>query len=234
MMQSKIKAYTGTPFSVECIPVVNKPGTWNSTKVSIFRGEDLIGEYVRNYSSMATDTFYPFQVGTEWYAMYSASYTATRVMKLHEDRIEDWCGEAPTAHGFCPTEFYVPKYNTSRLSYEHNGEKSEYDSYTVDCDMEAQDFLNEQKVPDFVSVQYCKFGFLSGCVWGDDTSWKLRYIDLSQIPDKVLTITEKFGYWELPDAPLKKNIRMDGWEPDHHWITLVKQEYFNLEKDVQS
>lgn len=42
------------------------------------------------------------------------------------------------------------------------------------------------------------FGFLAGCVWGDDWSWKVRFIDLSKIEDKILTIDQRFGYHELP------------------------------------
>jgi hypothetical protein len=228
----KTKRYSGTPFSVATHSVQNSPGTWNSTKVSIYKGEDLIGEYVRNYSSFGTDTFYPFQIDKEWYALYSAEYTATRVMKLHDDRIEDWCGEEAASHGFCPTEIYVPKYNHSKLSYKQGEELRTFDSYTVDCDTETElDFIEEQKEEGFVSTQYCNFGFLCGCVWGDDTSWKMRYIDLSKIQDKILSITEKFGYWELPDGPLKKQIRMDGWEPDHPWIRMYRAESVNLVTD---
>lgn len=234
MQQSIIKSYSGTPFSVECSTVQNKPGTWNSTKVAIYKGEDLIGEYVRNYSSFGTDTFYPFLLDNQWYAMYSASYTATRVMKLHNDKIEDWCGEEDVSHGFCPTEIYIPKYNHTRPGYMQDGEMKSYDSYTVDCDVNTElDFINEQKQADFVSTQYCNFGFLCGCHWGDDTSWKVRYIDLSKIPDKILSITEKFGYWELPDGPLKKQIRMDGWEPDHPWIRMYRAQSINLVTDEE-
>ena len=88
-----VKHYEQTPFSVSTEQVQNSPGTWNSTKVSIFRDDKLIGEYLRNYSNYGIETFYPFKIDNEWYALYSADYTATRVMKLHEDRIEDWCGE---------------------------------------------------------------------------------------------------------------------------------------------
>jgi hypothetical protein len=229
MKQSTIKSYSDTPFSVECTPVVNGPGTWDSTKVSIFRDENLIGEYIRNYSSSGPETFYPFLIETQWYALYSASYTATRVMKLHDDRIEDWCGEDSSAGGFCPVEFYIPKYNHYCKTYAHGEKMESYDFYTVDCDVDSElEFISEQKDPTFVSTQYCNFGFLSGCVWGDDSCWKLQYIDLSKIPEKILSITEKFGYWELPDGPLKKQIYMSGWEPDHQWIKLYRAESINL------
>ena len=60
-------------------------------------------------------------------------------------------------------------------------------------------------------------------------SIKIRYIDLSKISDKILNITEKFGYWEMPsDLSLKKCISMDDWEPGHDWIILTKAEHINL------
>lgn len=243
MEQVNYKPILHTPFRIETSVVQNKPGTWNSTKVAIYRDDEydiktntyrhgiLIGEYIRNYSSFGFETFYPFQVGDEWYALYSADYTATRVMKLHSDRIEDWCGEDATSHGFCPTEFYVPRYVKTNSSYIFKDEKKTFDAYYVDCDHPLEEIHNEIVGQDFVEFRYCDFGFLCGCVWGDDTSWKLRYIDLSQIPDKILTITDKFGYWELPAGPLKSHIRMDGWEQGHDWICLTRQEHINLKTD---
>ena len=234
MQLEVITHYAHTPFSVSTQSVQNSPGTWNSTKVSIFRDEKLIGEYLRNYSSFGSKTFYPFQVNNEWYALYSANYTATRVMKLHDDRIEDWCGEESSAHGFCPTEIFVPKYVHSKHSMNIQGKDDSYDIFYVDCDYEKDEFDSEVKSDDFISLNYCNFGFLCGCVWGDDTSWKLRYIDLSRIPEKVLSVTDKFGYWELPNKPLQECISMDGWEPGHDWVVLTRTEHINLKTDERA
>jgi len=228
-----LKSYPQTPFSVVLTQVQNQPGTWNSTKVAIFRDEKPIGEYIRNYSNYGSNTFYPFQINNEWYALYSADYTATRVMKLHDDRIEDWCGEESHSNGFCPVEFYIPKYIRAEHTMNLNGEDQSYDSFYVDCDTEESNFKAELESPDFRSLQYCDFGFLCGCVWGDDTSWKLRYINLSKIPEKILSITDKFGYWELSNnLTLRKSIRMDGWEPGHDWVILTRQESINLKTDA--
>jgi hypothetical protein len=222
------KQYLGTPFSVECSVVENGPGVWNSTKVSIFRDNSLIGEYIRNYHSYGTETFYPFKAGDDWYALYSASYTSTRVMKLHEDKIEDWCGEDPSSGGFCPVEFYVPQYLIVTLSYNSGEVLKEFEYTIVDCGPKDEKFIEELNSPT-ANHNYCNFGFLSGCVWGDDSSWKLRYIDFSKIEDKVLSITDKFGYWELPSGlKLKECVDMSCWEPNNNWLTLLKQENINL------
>lgn len=42
------------------------------------------------------------------------------------------------------------------------------------------------------------FGFVSGCYWGDDSSWKIQYLDLREIERGIIKREEKFGYIELP------------------------------------
>lgn len=44
-----------------------------------------------------------------------------------------------------------------------------------------------------------QFGFVSGCVWGDDSSWKVQYLDLSEIDKGKIKRDDRFGYVELPD-----------------------------------
>jgi hypothetical protein len=41
------------------------------------------------------------------------------------------------------------------------------------------------------------FGFVWGCIWGDDGSWKLQHLDLSHIRKGVVRRDERFGYLEL-------------------------------------
>ena len=228
MEQSIVKYCVGTPFYIECFTIENHPGEWNSTKIAIFRDEILIGEYIRNYANYATTTFSPFSIGEDWYALYSADYTATRVMKLHKDSIEDWCGEERSSVGFCPVEIYVPRYRMVKGSFESDGKTHEFETYAVDCDYKTEgEFLKD--MPEFDFEHHTDFGFLCGCVWGDDTSWKLLYIDLSKVPNKELSITDKFGYWQLPNKlKLKECINMSNWEPDHNWIELTRMEHINL------
>ena len=226
MKKTKVKKYAGTPFSIECEAIANAPGTWDSTKVSIFRNDLLIGEYIRNYPNFGTETFYPFMVDSQWYSMYSPHYTATRVLKLNDGSIEDWCGEAPSSAGFCPMEIYIPKYNHNQYKYDDEL----VDTYTVDCDISDSEFATSQNVADFLSTKYCNFGFIAGCNWGDDTSCKLKYIDLENIDKKEIKIFDKFGYWELPDRPLKECVSMDNWEPTHQWCSIDRAEHFNLAK----
>jgi len=199
------KQYIGTPFSVVCKPIKNNPGEWNSSKVSIYRDYEIIGEYIRNYPDYAVSTFEPFLIGKVWYALYSPNYTALRVMRLDVDSVEDWCGEAPSATGFCPVEVFVPQYmkfDFVDTYYLHN---TEYKNHL--------EFMKEKSDPAFIEHTFHNFGFLSGCHWGDESSWKLRHIDLSKVSEKELIITEKYGYWELPEnTELKDCITLRYWE----------------------
>lgn len=220
MKQSIVKRYHGTPFSVECSPIVNKPGIWGSTKVIVFRDTLPIGEYIRNYPTHSESTFYPFNIDGQWFALYSTHYTATRIMKIHENRIEDWCGEDPASNGFCPIEFYVPKYSHSR--YTPKAENLDaFDMYTFDNE---EGYIEELNIPEFIEERYVNFGFLAGCVWGDDTGLKLKFIDLSKILDKQLLITYRFGDWALPGLKLNQCISLVNWEPDYQLIELVRAE----------
>jgi hypothetical protein len=225
------KHYPGTPFSVEVSTVTNQSDFWDSTRISIFRNKVHIGEYLRNYPSYGALTFYPFKIGTDWYALYSAHYRSVRVMKLYEDRIEDWCGQVPTFSEFCPVEIYVPRYRSVKSSVESANQSYEFETYAVDCDYATEEKFLED-MPEFDSEQYTDFGFLCGCILEDDSAWRIQYIDLSQITAKILNVTNKFGYWEMPQSTtLRQCIDMTKWEPDHHWVSLTRAEHINLKTD---
>jgi hypothetical protein len=59
------------------------------------------------------------------------------------------------------------------------------------------------------------FGFVWGCLWGDDSSWKVQYLDLSDIRHGQIRREERFGYLRLatrPDVVGKAFIRLLSWE----------------------
>lgn len=228
MKITQIRSYPNTPFSIDVENVENLPGTWDSNKITIYRDDIVIGEYLRNYPVCGKETFYPFLASdNNWYALYSPHYLTVRVMKITDTGIEDWCGQDPADDGFCPTEFYIPKYIHSKFTIGSGG--NIFDSYLVDCDVDADEFNEELRAPTFIKDGYCEFGFLCGCIWGDDSSRKLLYIDLSKIPEKIITVEAKFGYWEIPNSlSMKECIKMDTWSPTHNWVELIKSEHFNL------
>jgi hypothetical protein len=80
-------------------------------------------------------------------------------------------------------------------------------------------------------LSYHPFGFVAGCIWGDDSSWKLQYLDLSQAAQGTIGREERFGYLELPDdLTLDRAVDLIDYQSDptedyaHHVrITTVKR-----------
>ncbi len=214
---------------------ISKHG-WHGTKVGIFEGENQIGEYIRNYGSFGEATFFAFQQGEQWYALYSKDYTCTRLMKLPE--CIDIGGEDCNGNGFCPTAYYVPRLCGQILKPEDPrpgpppnhlpdvwAEKKEivtekgqqYTRYVWPDDPEStctperkEEFKTqkEKRHKEFCDwldrnlhiTRYATWGFISGCHWGDDSSWKVQFLDLSRASEGILVRDQRFGYIELPSG----------------------------------
>lgn len=221
-MKNLSKIYTTKIESIN-----NKLGCWKSTKVLIFKNEKKIGEYIRNYSSFGKETFHPFQYKGKDFALYSKDYTSTRVMTLPD--CKDWCGEEPNGFGFCPTEFYVPFDMDLDLVENEEFKKELKEIY----EKQSQELTQEQmdEIETDLSGVYAPFGLISGCVWGDDTSWKVQLLDFSQLENKILKRTEEpFGYIELShNQKLKDAIECEYWGKEEGWsFRLNIQTFFRL------
>ncbi len=179
----------------------NGKGYWNYIKIGIYDGDNLIGDYIRNYSNMY-ETFHPFlqlkENGTiKEYILCSKHYTATNIISLPD--CKSVAGENPTSFGFCPVDFYVPWNPKIGWKGQH--------------------------------------GFVAGCVWGDDSSWKIQYLDLSKIDQGILVRDDRFGYIELQNQQnLKDAIDLLSIEIDKNekndkiesvCITSTKRFYIN-------
>ena len=159
---------------------VNQPGTWDSTIVEVFRRTDApgghakVGEYKRNYALL--QTFEPFRQGNREFALISPNYTRTSVLDLESGCVV--AEEQPDAGkaGFCPVGFYVPDWWDVNKGSTIPGSPH----WSPDCEWPTGDF-----------------GFVWGCVWGDDSSWKIQYLDLSGVQHGVVRREERFGYVEL-------------------------------------
>jgi hypothetical protein len=96
------------------------------------------------------------------------------------------------------------------------------------------------------------FGFVAGCVWGDDTSWKIQFLDLRECDNGVLKRDPRFGYIELPDdCQLRDAVLIDKdwwWDleddrkeeqreidpiEDNRWLTLKVQTHVRLKTGVE-
>lgn len=154
------------------------PGTWSTTLVDVFRRNVPIGDaekvcrYERNHAMF--QTFEPFRQGDRDLALISRDYTATAVLDLSSGEII--AEEAREPNGFCPVGFYVPDWLDVNDESAVPGGKY----WTADCEWPVGDF-----------------GFVWGCNWGDDSSWKVQYLDLSRVQQGIIARDERFGYVEL-------------------------------------
>lgn len=211
----------------------------------------LIGEYKRNYSSLYR-TFHPFQLRGNWYALYSKDYTSTRLMSLPD--CKDIGGEERNSWGFCPVEFWVPPLHD--LLFYHadgcprdweNGLKPDYTKactcvtpHSADCpyttDKKPCSGCEARKAHDAEMHEWVfadrVHGFISGCVWGDDTSWKVEYLDLSRADEGIIKREARFGYVELAAGQdLKDAIDYDG-EGDYIRINVIQHFNIRTGKDI--
>jgi hypothetical protein len=228
-----------------------KPGCWEYLRVGIFEryvdGNDVqIGEYQRNYSSMYR-TFHPFQLRCNWYALYSKDYTSTRIMKLPS--CEDIGGEERETNGFCPTDYWVPP--LCYIESVHpapcprattpepctcrpvHGPTCPYTTRPVNenasgpCDCGGFDeyykWHHIWHFPDRVH------GFIAGCVWGDDSSWKIQYLDLSRADEGIIKREERFGYIQLPNhLTLDKAVELEAGSEDYYVLQISTMDYYSL------
>lgn len=72
---------------------------------------------------------------------------------------------------------------------------------------------------DTCEMRFANFGFVGGCMWGDDGSMKLQFLDLREVDKGIIKRDERFGYRDLPrNCDLKSSIDVDWIEPtDKEW-----------------
>lgn len=224
-----------------------QPGAWNGSRVGVYRidgdNEELVGEYPRSYPSLGR-TFYPFQQNGIDLALYSPSYTGTRILRLPD--CIDLGGEEPDAMGFCPAEYFVPSYGemeyisdgASPRRYRKNNPKPG-DLAARHIRTPYQEIDGTPQVSELYScvvtpVTYYPFGFVAGCVWGDDSSWKLQYLDLGDAGEGIVRRDDRFGYLVLPSGlTLQQAIDMEDYlydegEDDANMIRVAVRQDVDL------
>lgn len=207
-----------------------RPGAWHGLKVGVFRRggggeEEQVGEYERNYPSLLR-TFAPFRAGGRDLALYSPDYTATRLLELPSCR--DIGGEERSESGFCPAEFFVPYYVDLESRVDDGPPRRHRKQMPTPEDLRARTQavtwpptsirpgrVEQHHTAPVGPLTHHPFGFVAGCIWGDDSSWKLQYLDLSRAAEGVLAREERFGYLELPDGiPLERVIDLIDYQSD--------------------
>lgn len=184
---------------------VSEPNSWTRLRVTIWYnapdGSKIEAyTYDRNYSML--NSFMPFRQYKDgvWrdYAIISPNYTTFEVIELHPSRAGRVIATRPNpkpAAGFCGVDYYIPDIM----------EVVDPEDFNL---TEDSDPFDHQWLADGISTASGQYGWYSGCVWGDDSSWKLRHIDLSQISEGIVTEDERYGYWELPEGPLAQHIEI--------------------------
>jgi hypothetical protein len=206
------------------------PGIWNGLRVGVYRVQDgreeRIGEYSRNYGTNF-DCFFPFRRNGADYALFSPDYTCTRVMELPS--CKDLGGEEPESGGFCPVEYYVPSF------VRHEFRSPSLAAPFVQTIWEPKDADLLERTVDGCAYRplgpltYVPFGFVAGCYWGDDSSWKVQYLDLSRAHQGVVKRDERFGYIVLPTRlGLADAIVMRGAETEDPLISIAVEKGFRL------
>jgi hypothetical protein len=225
-----------------------RPGTWNGLRVGVFRrvddAEEQVGEYERNHWALYR-TFTHFRAGGRDLALYSPDYTATRLLELPSCR--DIGGEEPAGGGFCPVDFFVPTFidlesrvgdGPPRRFRKQMPSPEEQVARTIPVTWPAvkgrpgrvEDHHHAPVGP----LTYHPFGFVAGCVWGDDSAWKLQYLDLSRAAEGILRREERFGYLELPDGiTLDRAIDLVDYQSDPaedyaHHVRITLSQRFDL------
>jgi hypothetical protein len=165
-------------FKTTVTTVAGPNGTWNTLRVDV---SDLAGRVIasfdRNYPDLYR-TFEPFRQASRMFALVSPDYTSTSVMDLETGELI--ATETPSAEGFCPIGYYVPDW------WDLN------DGSILPGSGNWSDDLEQPRGD---------FGFVWGCYWGDDSSWKVQYLDLSQVQSGRIVRDERFGYVELATNP---------------------------------
>ncbi len=205
--------------------IENGPGYWKYLTIGIFdQNGKKIGEYRRNYSSFM-DTFCWFTSGGKDYALYSKDYVATRIMSLPD--CKDIGGEPSHSSGFCPTGFYVPGYVEYQFKPDAKPASLAGEKFCVyEPEKEGYDSDDTELSKPFTHLP---FGFVSGCVWGDDSSWKIEYLDLSRAPEGILKREARFGYIELPSKmKLQDAIDVENYEENDGHIIIATQSCYNV------
>lgn len=227
---------------------------WTTIHVDVMRcdgkddsGEEIwtkVAEYDRNYSLLKT--FEPFQQLQEgrWrhYALISTRYTRLEILDLQNGEIvavEPFPkadkryaelsngkyseGDDLPGSGFCPMEFHAPDW------------WDEFDeSFLPQKDPDTGEMVHGFKSDDFAISLVDEFNaytgqwaLYGGCIWGDDSSAKLRHIDLSKISEGIVSTDERFGYVQLPNSlPISKAVEIHA---DEGYVEILTPIMFSLD-----
>jgi hypothetical protein len=151
---------------------------------------------------------------TESYPAATESYV--HMVKKHKPESTIAIGDPVPGSGFCPAAFYVPDFFDDFKPADYaTAEEMEKDiksttaalAYSGESETELQ--FAEDWCDEYLWSSSGQWGVYAGCVWGDDSSYKLRFVDLSKVSEGIVTTDDRFGYVELPEGKLKDSIKVE-------------------------
>lgn len=166
-----VHEYKDTPFKIH-MHDITFDGGWNYSMYEVFKDNLPIGKLYRNYRKNKK-IFQPLLIENKWHFLFSESYTQMSIYNENLEKINN------TKSQFCPIDVYVPRFKINSITCEYIADNDEMYDVTP---IEEEPF-------------YTNFAFISGCYWGDDTSMKIRVIDLSNIENEFDDV-EEYGYIE--------------------------------------
>lgn len=109
-------------------------------------------------------------------------------------------------HTFCPFEQDRKEYALFSRDYGRTSVMSLPDCTEIAIDQDSKGFcpvdfyvpVKDEDYNDEDSDINGSFGFVAGCYWGDDRSWKIRFIDLSMISEGKVSVDGRLGYIQMP------------------------------------
>ncbi len=202
--------------------------------VAIYDIEDrnVVGSYERNYHSFGEETFAPFRRGDNWFALYSRSYVAISVMELPSCKYLGGEDEVDSC-GFCPVEIWVPTYQIEVEAAMPPEELKKYPKenwHWLSVDRYSKEYNRDLWEPD-KEVFHENFAFIAGCVWGDDSSWKIEVRDISRAHEGIIKPINGWGYYPMAYQvnDLRQAIRLYNFEgTDNVGINMAVQKSLTL------
>lgn len=136
-------------------------------------------------------------------------------------------GEESSPHGFCPVEFFVPRYKKVSVIERTTGNEREDWWFETKAEghngFEIGSYGHDFSFGPWLSLET---GFVAGCHWGDDVTWKLEVIDLSRAAEGIITRSPRFGHVQLVKGmTLAEAVTLDRYLP--YWelrATIIRQE----------
>ena len=211
----------------------NAPGQWNSLQITVINGDTEIGTYLRNYHGYGLSTFFPFSLDGKWYALVSKDYTTTEIIDLSD--MSTAASMEPSSYGFCPVEFYVPHFAILE-SEEGNDGKKEIEEFTIhelaEIQVEEETGTCEPANRRVLEWKYYPYAFVAGCVWGDDSSWKIQVVDLvrSIQTGKLIQRETSLGYAELP-SKMSLSDAIVVTSSDSNWVHVITENHILFKRD---